>query len=299
MVAMMARAMRYMRRARAVGGRKEFTGKYLCVALLCDRRLESATMRPRLGTHFVPSVQRAPPRRWHATAIRQDAFVVPTPPAKAALARKYWTKQDIKDVYDAPLLELVFRAATVHRAHNDPSKIQLCTLMNIKSARFPAAYPFGTNAHTLSWWLFRRLYDWSRPSPLTPLIFADRLLLFPILPLSHVHQGLPAPQSGAGPGSREKGQGKVSWPSSLPQIGDECNFRTSGSTRFCMGAAWRTATGRPRSFKNILEMVREIRDMGMEVRREPRAGIEVERDSREKPGLHDAWDVDSGRGQAT
>lgn len=32
-----------------------------------------------------------------------------------------------------------------------------------------------------------------------------------------------------------------------------------------MGAAWRTATGRPRSFNNILTMVREIRGMGMEV----------------------------------
>lgn len=32
-----------------------------------------------------------------------------------------------------------------------------------------------------------------------------------------------------------------------------------------MGAAWRSATGRPRSFNNILTMVREIRAMGMEV----------------------------------
>lgn len=32
-----------------------------------------------------------------------------------------------------------------------------------------------------------------------------------------------------------------------------------------MGAAWRSATGRPRSFNNILTMVREIRRMGMEV----------------------------------
>lgn len=53
-----------------------------------------------------------------------------------AVQRRYWTKQEIHDIYDTPLLDLVFRAAAVHRANHDPSKIQLCTLMNIKST-FP------------------------------------------------------------------------------------------------------------------------------------------------------------------
>jgi biotin synthase len=48
-------------------------------------------------------------------------------------ARHTWVKQEIQKIYDAPLLDLVFRAAAVHRQHHDPSKIQLCTLMNIKS----------------------------------------------------------------------------------------------------------------------------------------------------------------------
>jgi len=41
--------------------------------------------------------------------------------------------------------------------------------------------------------------------------------------------------------------------------------KENGSTRFCMGAAWRDLAGRKRGFERILEMVREVRGMGMEV----------------------------------
>lgn len=41
--------------------------------------------------------------------------------------------------------------------------------------------------------------------------------------------------------------------------------KENGSTRFCMGAAWREIGGRKRGFNRILDMVREIRGMGMEV----------------------------------
>ena len=41
--------------------------------------------------------------------------------------------------------------------------------------------------------------------------------------------------------------------------------KANGSTRFCMGAAWREIGGRKRGFQRVLDMVREIRGMGMEV----------------------------------
>jgi biotin synthase len=41
--------------------------------------------------------------------------------------------------------------------------------------------------------------------------------------------------------------------------------KENGSTRFCMGAAWRDLAGRKSGFKRILEMVSEVRGMGMEV----------------------------------
>ncbi len=55
--------------------------------------------------------------------------------------RHDWTKKEIQDIYDSPLLDLVFRAASVHRQSHDPTKIQLCTLMNIKSGRHPHYLP--------------------------------------------------------------------------------------------------------------------------------------------------------------
>jgi biotin synthase len=53
--------------------------------------------------------------------------------AAAPPTRHDWTKEEVKRIYDTPLLDLVFRAAGVHRQYHDPSKVQLCTLMNIKS----------------------------------------------------------------------------------------------------------------------------------------------------------------------
>ncbi|KAF2322173.1 hypothetical protein GH714_008155 [Hevea brasiliensis] len=41
--------------------------------------------------------------------------------------------------------------------------------------------------------------------------------------------------------------------------------KEAGSTRFCMGAAWRDTIGRKTNFNQILDYVKEIRDMGMEV----------------------------------
>src|SRR5690606_26952257 len=41
--------------------------------------------------------------------------------------------------------------------------------------------------------------------------------------------------------------------------------KDNGSTRFCMGAAWRDMRGRKTGLKNIKEMVNGVKAMGMEV----------------------------------
>ncbi|PLB41087.1 biotin synthase [Aspergillus candidus] len=41
--------------------------------------------------------------------------------------------------------------------------------------------------------------------------------------------------------------------------------KSNGSTRFCMGAAWRDMRGRKTSLKNVKQMVSGVREMGMEV----------------------------------
>lgn len=43
------------------------------------------------------------------------------------------TLDELKAVYELPLLELVFRAASVHRAHHAPDDIQRCALLSVKT----------------------------------------------------------------------------------------------------------------------------------------------------------------------
>lgn len=44
-----------------------------------------------------------------------------------------WTTQQIQDIYNSPFLELVFRAAQVHREHHDPNKVQISSLISVKT----------------------------------------------------------------------------------------------------------------------------------------------------------------------
>ncbi len=45
--------------------------------------------------------------------------------------------EDISNIYNKPLLELVYEAQTIHRQYQPHNKIQLCTLSNIKSGNCP------------------------------------------------------------------------------------------------------------------------------------------------------------------
>ncbi|WFD35592.1 biotin synthase [Malassezia cuniculi] len=126
--------------------------------------------------------------------------------------RNTWTREQVQEVFDMPLLDLVFRAATVHRANHDPSRIQFCTLMNIKEGGCSEDCAYCSQSS--------RYETHSKASQLEQV---DNVL-------------------------REARRAKE-----------------NGSTRFCMGAAWREIGGRKRGFNRILEMVREIRGMGMEV----------------------------------
>ena len=50
-----------------------------------------------------------------------------------ASIRNSWTKQEIADIYTLPFHELMYRASTVHRMYWDPSEVQQCTLLSIKT----------------------------------------------------------------------------------------------------------------------------------------------------------------------
>ena len=50
---------------------------------------------------------------------------------------KKWTLDDIEDLYRLPFNDLIFKAQAVHRENHDPNKIQVSTLMSIKTGGCP------------------------------------------------------------------------------------------------------------------------------------------------------------------
>lgn len=51
--------------------------------------------------------------------------------------RYNWTKKQIAEIYNVPLLELVYRAATIHRKYHNPSEVQISSLISIKTGGCP------------------------------------------------------------------------------------------------------------------------------------------------------------------
>jgi len=125
--------------------------------------------------------------------------------------RHNWTPKEIHEVYSLPLPDLIFRSQSVHRHYHDPQKVQLCTLLSIKTGGCPEDCAYcPQSAHYNSGLTSQQLLD------------VDKVMEA------------------------------------------ACAAREAGSTRFCMGAAWREVSDGPQ-FDRILEMVRGIRDLGLEV----------------------------------
>jgi len=57
--------------------------------------------------------------------------------SKETATRHDWSVAEIESIYTAPLLDLVYRAQTVHRAHHPPNEVQGCVLLNVKSGGCP------------------------------------------------------------------------------------------------------------------------------------------------------------------
>ncbi|KAL2064071.1 hypothetical protein VTL71DRAFT_4565 [Oculimacula yallundae] len=130
----------------------------------------------------------------------------------ATSPRNDWTKEEIKELYDTPLMNLAFAAGTVHRKFHNPASIQMCTLMNIKT---------GGCSEDCSYCAQSSRYQ-------TGLKASKMVTVDSVLDAARI-------------------------------------AKDNGSTRFCMGAAWRDMRGRKSGLKNIKAMVNGVRDMGMEV----------------------------------
>jgi biotin synthase len=121
------------------------------------------------------------------------------------------TIEEIKEIYDAPLLELIFRAASVHRKHNDTGEVQVCTLLSIKTggcsedcAYCPQAARYNTDVNVQALMQKEDVLQYAQKA------------------------------------------------------------KDAGSTRFCMGAAWREVRDN-RDFDRVIDMVKGVNEMGMEV----------------------------------
>jgi len=69
----------------------------------------------------------------------------------ASEIRHDWRREELLALFDLPLPELLFRAATVHRAHFNPAQVQVSTLLSVKTGGCPedCAYcPQAQRYHT-------------------------------------------------------------------------------------------------------------------------------------------------------
>lgn len=53
------------------------------------------------------------------------------------IIRSDWTKKEVAEIYNLPVLDLVFKAAEVHRNFQRNNEVQVCTLLSIKTGSCP------------------------------------------------------------------------------------------------------------------------------------------------------------------
>lgn len=122
-----------------------------------------------------------------------------------------WTAEEVLNLYNKPLMELMYEASQVHRIHHDPLKIQVSKLISIKTGGCsedcgycPQAARYHTNIQKND-----------------------------LMPVEEV-------------------------------LAKAEEAKANGSSRVCMGAAWRNVTD-GEDFDQVLKMVSGLSDLNMEV----------------------------------
>ena len=69
-----------------------------------------------------------------------------TAPARDLHPRSDWTREEIATLFALPFSDLVFRAATVHRAYFDPTQVQTSTLLSVKTGGCPEDCSYCTQS---------------------------------------------------------------------------------------------------------------------------------------------------------
>ncbi len=122
-----------------------------------------------------------------------------------------WTVEDIEAIYDKPLMELIYEAATVHRQHNAYAEVQISSLISIKTGGCPEDCAYCPQAAR----------------------YNTHVKAHKLMEVEEVVETAKKAKAG-------------------------------GSSRLCMGAAWREVRDN-RDFDKVLEMVKQVNALDMEV----------------------------------
>ena len=125
--------------------------------------------------------------------------------------RHDWCREEIRVIYDSPLLDLIHRAAIVHRRHHSGDEVQVCKLVSVKTGGCPEDCAYCSQSSR---------YE----TEVDPRPMMDREAVLDIARRA----------------------------------------KANGVSRVCLGAAWREVRDNVQ-FDQVLEMVREVTSMGMEV----------------------------------
>ena len=126
--------------------------------------------------------------------------------------RHDWTTHEILEILNAPLMELLYKAQTVHRQFHEDGSVQLASLLSIKTGSCPEDCKYcPQSAH------YRKETELENEK---------------LLPVDDV-------------------------------LSKARTAKEAGSSRFCMGAAWRNVRDGA-EFDNVVEMVEGVTELGME-----------------------------------
>ena len=121
-----------------------------------------------------------------------------------------FSREEVRALYDQPLLPLLDEARRVHRANHPDNEVQLCTLLSVKTGGCPEDCSYCPQSSK---------YDTG--------VDAEKML-----DVNSV-------------------------------IASAKRAKELGSTRFCMGAAWREVKDGP-MFDRVVDMVKGVKDLGLE-----------------------------------
>lgn len=129
----------------------------------------------------------------------------------AGRIRYDWQDAEIRAIYDTPLLDLIYQAASIHRQYHDSTQIQVCKLISIKTGACPEDCGYCAQSSRYQ-------------TEVKPQALLDKQTVVEIAQTA----------------------------------------KQKGVSRVCMGAAWREVRDNSQ-FDQVLEMVKDVTDMGLEV----------------------------------